>query len=68
MSSNKAKPSGLNKSEGTGIPSNIKPAGLKKDEKLTRDFTDDDKKSARIQKPNRNVDKGNATNIHGYRN
>lgn len=71
MSKHKGKPSGLNKpEEGTGTPSNIKPANLKKDEKLTREYTDDDKKLAqqvRTKNPNRNVDKDKATNIHGYR-
>lgn len=71
MSRNKGKPSGMNKSEGTGTPSDFKPRDLKSDEKLTQIYTDDDKKLAdqvRSKSRNRNVDKGNATNAHGYKN
>ena len=71
MSRNKGKPSGLNKSEGTGIPSDFKPRDLKKDKEITQKYTDDDKKLA-DQVPskhrNRNVDKENSTNAHGYKN
>ena len=72
MRRNKGKPSGLNKSEeGTGTPSDFKPRDLKSDEKLTQIYTDDDKKVAdqvRSKSRNRNVDKGKATNAHGYKN
>jgi hypothetical protein len=72
MSRNKGKPSGLNKpEEGTGVPSDLKPRNLNKDEALTKEYTDDDKKLAdhvRSKHPNRNVDKEKATNAHGYKN
>jgi hypothetical protein len=72
MSRNKGKPSGINKSEeGTGVPSDLKPRNLNKDKALTKEYADDDKKLAdhvRSKHPNRNVDKENATNAHGYKN
>ena len=71
MSRNKGRPSGLNKSEGTGVPSNLKPRNLNKDKALTEEYTDDDRKLAghvRSKHPNRNVNKENATNAHGYKN
>ena len=71
MSRNKGKPSRLNKSEGTGIPSDFKPQDLKGDKELTQKYTDDDKKLAtqvRSKNRNRNVDKEKATNAHGYKN
>jgi len=72
MSRQKGKPSGINKSEsGTGVPSNVKPDGNKSDDKLTRQYTHDDEKineGVRQRHPNRNVDKENATNAHGYKN
>jgi hypothetical protein len=71
MSRNKGKPSGLHKSEGTGIPSDFKPRKINKDKTLTNEYTDDDKKLAgqvRTKSPNRNVNKENATNAHGYKN
>ncbi len=68
---NKGKPSGINKSEGgTGTPSNINDGKMGKDNKITRQYTDEDRKLAdhvRTKNPNRNVDKPKATNIHGYR-
>lgn len=71
MSRNKGKPAGANKPEGTGTPTGFKSKDLKKDDDLTDEFTDDDKKIAdhiRSKHPNRNADKDNATNAHGYRN
>jgi hypothetical protein len=71
MSRSKGKPSGINKSEGTGMPSDFKPEDLNTDKEVTRKYTDDDKKPAekvRITHPNRNVDKGDATNAGGYKN
>jgi hypothetical protein len=72
MSKHKGKPSAINKSEsGTGIPSVIKPGSLRNDKILTEKYTDDDKKIAshvRLRKSNRNTDKENPTNAHGYKN
>lgn len=67
---NKGKPSGNTRSEGTGTPSQVKPAKLRQDNKFTQEYTDDDKKLADHVKsthPNRNVNKQKPTNIHGYR-
>jgi hypothetical protein len=72
MSRHKGKPSGINKPEsGTGVPSDFKPDNLKTDEKLTQEYTDDDKRpagSVKVKHPNRNTNKPNATNAHGYKN
>jgi len=71
MSRNKGKPSGINKSEGTGIPAGIDSKKIKKDQAITKEYTDDDKKIAdhvHSKHPNRNVDKEHATNAHGYKN
>jgi hypothetical protein len=72
MTTHKGKPSGFDKSEGkegTGIPSKVK-SNVKRDKRLTKEYTDDDEKLAdnvRTNNPNRNLDKDDATNIHGYR-
>jgi hypothetical protein len=71
MSLHKGKPSGRTKSEGTGIPSNIDGTNLKRDEKLTEQYTDDDKRTAasvKLKHANRNVNKAAATNTGGYKN
>jgi len=65
MRLDKGKPSGINKSEGTGVPSKVK-HDMKKDDELTRRHTDEDVR-ARTRKPNRNTDKGDPTNAGGYR-
>ncbi len=61
----KGMPSGLNKSEGTGVPQNMEDKDLEKDKELTRKYTDDDQQvSDNVQRnnPNRNVDKTNSDN------
>ena len=71
MSLHKGKPSGKTKSEGTGIPSKVGSTNLKRDEKLTDQYTDDDKKTAasvKLKHANRNVNKAAATNAGGYKN
>jgi hypothetical protein len=71
MSRNKGKPSAINKSEGTGVPSDFDNKDMRKDKAVTKEYTDDDKKIAdhvRAKHPNRNVDKDHATNAHGYKN
>jgi hypothetical protein len=69
MSTHKGKPSEPRKGEGKGIPS-VADKNVSMDKKLTNEYTDDDKKlaeSVRTNNPNRNTDKKNPTNIHGYR-
>lgn len=64
------KPSGANKSApGTGVPSNLNDGKRATDQRLTDQYTDDDneiKEGTRTMHPNRNEDKGDATNIGGY--
>lgn len=63
--SKKGMPSGLNKSEGTGIPQKMEDKDLKRDKELTQDYTDKDTEiSDNVQhnNPNRNVDKTNTDN------
>ena len=74
MALHKGKPSGINKPEnrGTGIPSDFKPADLKRDHRLAGKYirvTDDEElgENVRIQHPNRNAHKRNPTNAGGYR-
>jgi hypothetical protein len=67
----KGKPSGINKSEGTGIPQKLEDKNLKRDKELTENFTDKDTEisdNVRHNNPNRNVDKSDATNAGGYKN
>lgn len=67
----KGKPSGINKSEGTGIPHKLENKDLEKDKKLTEKYTDDDTSiSDNVQhnNPNRNVDKDDATSTGGHKN
>ena len=71
MSRNKGKPSGVNKSEGTGTPLDFKPEDVNTDKEVTQKYTDEDKNRSnkvRLTHPNRNVDKGDATNAGGYKN
>jgi hypothetical protein len=71
MTRSKGKPSGKGKVEGTGIPSNIQPGNMGKDEELTREYTENDEQLAekvRTKHPNRNVNKNEATNAGGYKN
>jgi hypothetical protein len=71
MATDKGYPSGTNKSEsGTGIPTTISSEKMKDDKQLTEKYTDDDNEIAQgVHKghPNRNENKGPATNIGGYR-
>jgi hypothetical protein len=71
MRIDKGKPSGPNRSEGTGVPSKIKAGKLGEDEKITNKFTEEDKKIAdhvRKGHPNRNTNKLHSTNAGGYKN
>ena len=61
----KGMPSGLNKSEGTGIPHKMKGKDLEKDKELTRKFTEGDEEisdTVQHNNPNRNVDKTSTDN------
>lgn len=69
----RGQPSGTNKSEEeTGIPAGGKfVEESERDARLTEQFTNDDSNVAdgvRQENPNRNVDKGDATNAGGYKN
>lgn len=63
-------PSGVNKNEeGTGVPNKIA-EDKQRNDKLTDKYTVDDEQisdSVRQNNPNRNTDKGNATNAGGYK-
>lgn len=65
-------PTGTNKSEGTGVPAGGQNMDdLQRDQELTERYTDGDNNVAegvRTANPNRNVDKGDATNAGGYKN
>jgi hypothetical protein len=70
MSTHKGKPSGINKSEGTGTPSDFKPADLEKDEEIRDQHMNvdgNDNEDVKVKHPNRNVDKPDATNAGGYK-
>ena len=71
MASDKGHPSGANKpGGGTGIPANISTEKGKQDNDITEKYTTDDNEiveGVRTRHSNRNEDKGDATNIGGYR-
>lgn len=61
----KGMPSGLNKSEGTGVPKKMEDKDLEKDKALTRNYTDNDTQvsdNVLRNNPNRNVDKTDTNN------
>lgn len=67
----KGQPSGTNKSEGTGSPSNMQPGKNAKDKRLTEKYTNKDQSVAshvKTNNDNRNTDKEDSTNAGGYRN
>ena len=60
MPREKGKPSGIGKSEGTGMPSDFRADSSKKDKKITQKYTEDETQLAndlRVRHPNRNVNK-----------
>jgi len=72
MALHKGKPSGINKPEnrGTGVPSDFKPAHLKRDHRLARKYIRDNEElceNVRVQHRNRNANKRNPTNAGGYK-
>jgi hypothetical protein len=72
MSRDKGQPSGTNKTQaGTGIPTRMSPEDMPNDQEKTEKYTEDEADVANHideRHPNRNTDKGDATNIGGYRN
>lgn len=67
----RGQPSGTNKTEGTGVPTDKYTENLQRDQELTEKYTDGENEVAghiRQNNPNRNVDKEDATNAGGYRN
>jgi hypothetical protein len=71
MARHKGKPSGINKLEGTGIPSKMTPSDVENTDKLTNKYVNEDAEPSshlRSNKQNRNVDKSKSTNAHGYKN
>jgi hypothetical protein len=67
----KGKPSGGNKSEGTGMPSSFTPRDTNNDRRQTRKYTDESDEligRAPMRHPNRNTGKPNPTNAGGYKN
>ena len=70
MRVDKGKPSGANRSEGTGVPSKVK-QNIKQDDQITEKYTEDDNKISshvRSGHPNRNTNKLHPTNAGGYKN
>ena len=68
----RGQPSGTNKTEQTGVPAGGQNLDdLQRDQELTDRYTNDDNDIAegvRGNNPNRNEDKGDATNAGGYKN
>ena len=63
-------PSGVNKSEGSGVPGGKFVEDLKRDEEITDQYTDSQDNIAeniRVNHPNRNTDKDNGSNAGGYK-
>jgi hypothetical protein len=68
---NKGQPSATNKSEGTGLSADMQNQDLEKDKEMTDKYIKDEDEisdNVRQEDPNRNVDKGDATNAGGYKN
>ena len=68
---NKGQPSATNKSEGAGLSADMQGQDLEKDKEMTDKYIKDEDEisdSVRKEDPNRNVDKGDATNAGGYKN
>ena len=71
MATDKGKPSGVNKSDGTGVPQNIQPVpagGRENDQEKYINEDGEISEHVRTNNPNRNVDKEDATNAGGYKN
>ena len=71
MARHNGKPSGVNKSEGTGVPQKIQPTPAKGRKNDPEKYVNEDgevSEQVRTNNPNRNVDKEDATNAGGYKN
>lgn len=67
----KGHPSGVNKSEGTGLSTDMQNQDLKRDEKITDKYIAKPDKIAgnvHVRHHNRNTDKDDATDAGGYKN
>lgn len=68
----RGQPSGTNKTESnTGIPSQIVPGKMGRNQEMTDKYTQDDQNIAdnvRTEHPNRNTSKGKSTGAGGYKN
>ena len=67
---NKGQPSARNKSEGTGLSTDMQNQDLEKDQEMTEKYIageDEIADNTREMNPNRNTDKKDATNAGGYR-
>ena len=71
MASDNGQPSGSNKQEsGTGIPTRMDDSNMQNDRDKTERYTNDDESISddmRVNHPNRNTSKDNATNAGGYK-
>jgi hypothetical protein len=56
--------------QGTGVPTKVNDDNMANDQRLSEEYTRDEEgltEGVREMHPNRNVDKGNATNAGGYK-
>jgi hypothetical protein len=66
----KGQPSGSNKNEGLGLRPDMPEEKLEQDNEMTEKYTsgeDEPAENLPLKHPNRNTDKGDATNAGGYR-
>ena len=66
----RGKPSGANKSEGTRLRPDMPPEKLERDNEMTDKYMEGEDQVAdnvNLRHPNRNTDKGDATNAGGYK-
>jgi len=66
----RGQPSGTNKSEGTGLSTDLQNQDLDKNEEMTDKYLsgeDELNENVREKNPNRNTDKDKPTNAHGYK-
>ena len=67
---NKGQPSGSNKSEGLGLRPDMPAEKFDQDQEMTEKYTtgeDEPAENLPVKHPNRNTDKGDATNAGGYK-
>ena len=65
----RGQPSGTNKSEGTGLSADMQNQDLNKNKEITDKYLsgEDELNENKEKNPNRNTDKENPTNAHGYK-